>query len=104
MTGPAQTDLYQAVITARTPLQYLRAEAAFLHSIDDTSGDADWMSQAADQIERLRVGLRALVRAVEADGQCQGYDPRSVGAAHTWVAIAMVEADALLSVIGANHE
>ncbi len=47
--------------------------------------------------EQLRAGLQGLVRAVEADGECQGYDPRSVGAAHTWVAIAMKEADALLS-------
>ena len=59
---------------------------------------ADRMAQAVNiHNKRLREALQALVRAVEADGQCQGYDPRSVGAAHTWVAIAMTEADALLS-------
>ena len=56
------------------------------------------------EIGKLREGLRALVRAVEADGECQGYDPRSVGAAHTWVAVAMTEADALLSVIAPAPE
>ncbi len=55
------------------------------------------ISNVAAKTEQLRTGLQALVRAVEADGECRGYNPRNVGAAHTWVAIAMKEADALLS-------
>ena len=56
------------------------------------------------EIRKLRAGLRALVLAVEADGEGQGYDPRNVVDAHSWVAIAMKEADALLSVCEASPE
>ena len=64
---------------------------------------AQRMTQAVNiHNKRLREALQALVRAVEADGECQGYDPRNVVDAHTWVAIAMKEADALLSVFEAS--
>ena len=51
------------------------------------------------EIERLRAALRSLVRGVEADAKGQKYDPYNVVDAHTWLALAMKEAE--LEVVGA---
>lgn len=40
--------------------------------------------------------LENLVRAVEADYKCQGVDPRNMMKAHTWIALAMKDADKIL--------
>ncbi len=61
------TDLTKAVMQAKTPLEYLRAEVALLRDMDDTSGDADWMEKAADQIEGLRA-IETAARNVFGDG------------------------------------
>ncbi len=66
-------------------------------SIQDEA-DAHLLAAAAD----LLVALTALVRAVEADHDAQGIDPRNVMAAHTYVALAMREADAAITKAGAS--
>lgn len=59
------TDLHQAVMQAKTPLEYLRAEVALLRDMDDTSGDADWMEKAKDDLERLAERCASYVGQVE---------------------------------------
>lgn len=40
-----------------------------------------------------------LMNAVEADYKCRGIDPRNVLRAHSWIALAMRNADELMEVI-----
>ena len=51
---------------------------------------------AETDARNVRSALIALRTAVEADYKCQGVDPRNVGDAHTWVALAMKGADKVL--------
>lgn len=44
----------------------------------------------------VRTALQDLVAAVEADYAAQGIDPRNPLAAHTWVALALRQADYVL--------
>ena len=73
-------DSYRDVIDAKTPQEYLRAEVAHLRSLDDTSGDAEMMEKAADEIEQLRKdtvllvsGLAWAVGALEGTGHSEGH-------------------------------
>ncbi len=50
-------DSYRDVLDAQTPLKYLRAEVTYLRSLDDTSGDAEMMEKAADEIDSHRKTL-----------------------------------------------
>jgi hypothetical protein len=50
---------------AQTPQEYLHAEAAYLRSLDDTSGNAEMMEKAAKEIEDLRRKLGDAERGIE---------------------------------------
>ena len=65
---------------------------------DDYITELEAKIKAAEARETaLRASLAALRTAVEADYKCQRVDPRNVAEAHTWIALAIKNADAVLA-------
>ena len=76
-------DSYRDVIDAQTPLEYLRAEAAYLRSLDDRSGDAEMMEKVIKETELLLAVVHRAFRWFDLDRQ--ELDPGVGEAAEVWI-------------------